>query len=104
MSVNVTLEQARAWIGIGVETLPDDQLQVIFDGEKANQATVCRIDPDVDQPALDQGLLRRVARAVEARNIPLGVIGDGGEFGPVALTSDSELYRIEGPYRKFVFG
>jgi hypothetical protein len=104
MSVNVTVEQARVWVGVPAELLPDDQFQVIFDGERANQARVCRIDPDLDQPALDEALLRRIARAVEAKGLPLGVISDGGEFGPVRLVSDSELGRLEGPYRKFVFG
>jgi hypothetical protein len=103
MSVNVTVEQARAWVGVPAELLPDDQFQVLFDGEKASQAKECRVDPDADQPALDEALLRRVARAVEAKGLPLGVIGDGGEFGPVRLASDSELFRLEGPWRKFVF-
>jgi hypothetical protein len=104
MSVNVTPEQARAWVGVSAELLPDDQFQVIFDGEKADQAKQCRIDPDLVQPSLDEALLRRVARAVEAKGLPLGVIGDGGEFGPVRLAYDSELSRLEGPWRKFVFG
>lgn len=104
MSVTVTLAQARAWIQVPAAVLPDDQLQVLLDGEQANQAAVCRVDPLLPQAALNEGLLRRVARAAAAKGVPLGLVGDG-EYGPARVpVSDAELERVEGPFRMVVFG
>ena len=100
MSVDVTLEDAREWIDVPASMLPDDQLQLILDAEAATQAATCTITLDTEQPALDAALLRRVARAVAARGVPLGIIGQDAEFGAVRLPSwDAEIQRYEGPWR-----
>lgn len=104
MTVTVTLTQARDWIQVPAAVLADEQLQILLDGEAANQAATCRVDPMLAQPALNEGLLRRVARAAAAKGVPLGLVGDG-EYGPARIpVSDAELERVEGPYRMVVFG
>lgn len=103
MTVSVTLPQLRAWIQVPVSVVTDEQLGVLLDAETANQASSCRVDPLLEQPALVAALQRRVSRAVAARTVPLGLLGDS-EFGPVALRRfDSEIERMEAPYRRFVF-
>jgi hypothetical protein len=103
MTVTVTLEQARAWIQVPATLLPDDQLQVLLDGETAAQAKQCRVDPLVEQYELNEALLRRVARAAAAKDVPLGLVGEG-EYGGISLPNyDAEIGRLEGPWRKFVF-
>jgi hypothetical protein len=105
MTVSVTLPQVRDWIQTPASVLSDEQLQLLLDGEMAHQAWQCRIDPLVDQPTLDEALLRRVARAAAAKGIPLGVLGADAEGGAAMLPSyDAEISRLEAPVRKFVFG
>lgn len=105
MSVTVTLAEVRAWIQTPDTVLTDAQLQTLLDGETAVQALVCRIDPVNVQPALNEALQRRVSRAAAARGVPLGLLGDAGEYGPVALRRyDGEIERLELPSRKFPIG
>lgn len=105
MTVTVTLPQVRAWLTVPASVLPDDQLQTILDGETRLQAIRCRIDPAVEQPELVEALYRRCARAAAAKAVPLGMIGDAGEYGPMALRRfDGEIERLEQPTEIFVFG
>lgn len=105
MTTSLTLAEVRAFIQVPISALSDDQLQVLLDGETANQARMCRVDPVIIEPTLDEALQRRVARAVAARGVPLGLLGDSGEYGPVAMRRfDGEIERIEQPWRRFVFG
>jgi len=105
VTVTVSLQQVRDWIGVPVTALPDDQLQVVLDGELELQAIRCRIDPDNEQPSLVEAIYRRCARAVAAKAVPLGTIGDAGEYGPIALKRfDGEIERLEQPTEIFVFG
>lgn len=69
--------------------------------EVADQASRCRVDPYND--ALAEALHRRVARNLAMRNLPLGVQID--ETGGTRIGStDPEVRRLEGPYRKLVVG
>lgn len=104
MTVAVTLEEAREWIGVSSANLTDDQLQRILDGETAIQAGACRIDPAAAQPALEQALLRRVGRAVNARGLPGGYVGDPTLGVSRLPTYDAEIERMERPYRLVVAG
>jgi hypothetical protein len=105
-----TLERVRAWCGVAATSLSDEDLQVIYDGEAANQATVCRLpDPflDVTDRTDDQvaAFYRRCARAIAAKGVPLGTMPGQDEFGPQRLASfDAEIERYEGPTRRFAFG
>ena len=76
-------------------------IQATYDAEVADQARRCRVDPY--SPALAAALVRRVHRALNMQNIPLGVLQD--EAGSTRLGSiDPEIRRLEGPYRKVVIG
>ena len=103
MTTTVDLATARAWVGVPATVLPDDQLQLILDGEQTSQARLCRIDPDNPQPDLDEALLRRVARAVAGKAVPLGLATT--EYGPARIPIlDGEIERLEGPTRMVVAG
>jgi hypothetical protein len=104
MTVTVTLEQARAWIEVDAVSISDEQLQGVLAAETETQARACRIDPLFVQESLNQALLRRVSRAVAARSLPTGLVGD-----PLAGVSrlpgyDAEIERYERPWRLVVFG
>jgi hypothetical protein len=105
-----TAVEIRDWLKLSTDQLSDHDLGVFRAGEIANQRSECRIPADL----VAQGLLpaqlvasiyRRVARAVAARGIPLGVRSGDGEFGPLVITSyDAEINRLEGNHRRFVTG
>ena len=76
--------------------------------EKAAQASRCRVPADTDPwPAdLAQALLRRVARNLALRNLPLGLQTALTETA-VATTrvgADPEVRRLEAPFRKVDVG
>lgn len=76
-----------------------------LDAEAAAQARKCRIEvPGTDLPVdLFEALLRRVARNLAMRNLPLGV--QSNEAGAIRLGSvDPEIARLEAPYRRVVIG
>lgn len=109
MTALPTLERVRAWCGVSPSSLSDEDLLVIYDGEAANQARVCRLpDPlDVTERTADQvaAFYRRCARAVAAKGVPLGTMPGGDEYGPQSLARyDAEIERYEGPTRRVVFG
>lgn len=69
--------------------------------EVTDQAARCRVEPYND--ALAAALVRRVLRALNMANLPLGLIQD--ETGATRVgTTDPEVRRLEGPYRKVVVG
>src|SRR4051812_44583768 len=80
----------------------DAAIQDALAAETALQAKKCRVDP-YDAP-LAQALCRRVHRNLAMRGVPLGVqeTGDGG--GVRLGSTDPEVRRLEGPYRKRAFG
>jgi hypothetical protein len=69
--------------------------------EVTDQASRCRVEPYTD--ALAAALCRRVLRAVNMANLPLGLLQD--ETGATRVGStDPEVRRLEGPYRRVVIG
>jgi len=96
--------EVRAWCQVSSASVPEPMLQAVMDGEAANQAKACRLADPADRPAdLCQAFLRRVARVLAARGVPLGVTS--GEQGPMRLASfDAEIERLEGYDRGFCFG
>lgn len=95
--------EVRLWIGVPATVLSDAQLQDVIDAETSAQALICTIDDDTESD-LKQAALRRVGRAVAARNIPTGLV-PGSEFGLMRLPLiDAEIERYEGPHRKTVLG
>jgi hypothetical protein len=91
-----TVPELRAWIGVSATAVTDDQLQEVLDAEITNQAKVCHVDDDPDTGAdLRQALFRRVGRAVSAKSLPTGMVGDP-TYGLSRLPSfDAEIERYE---------
>lgn len=105
-----TVAQVRAWLKVTVEQVSDEDLTVIRDAEVSDQLDVCRVpqalqDAGLLPPKLAATVYRRCARAMAARNIPLGYRAGDDEFGPMRLASwDAEITRLEGTRQRFVFG
>jgi hypothetical protein len=105
-----TVADVRAWLNVTTEQVTDEDLTVIRDAEVSNQLDECRVPTDLQAagllpPPLAAAVYRRCARAVAARNLPLGYRAGDDEFGPMRLSSwDAEITRLEGTKRKFVFG
>lgn len=104
MTVEVTLEQARAWVDISATNITDEQLELILGAEIETQARACRIDPIVRQSGLEQAILRRVGRATASRALPTGLVGDPTLAVSRLPSYDAEIERYERPYRLMVFG
>lgn len=103
------LTEVRDWCKVSVDSCTDTQLGHVLGAESELQAEQCAIPQDATGSGLIpewayQGLLRRCARELAARGVPLGML-DGGDFGPSRLaTFDAEISRIEGPHRKMEAG
>jgi hypothetical protein len=99
-----TVEQVRKWTGVSASSIADDELQIVVDAEVFAQAQVCRVT-DPYAPTLYQAVLRRCARHLAARGLPLGLTSGESEYGPARLsTFDAEVERLEGPLRIAVTG
>ena len=97
------LAKVRSWTGVNVSSIDDAALQVVIDAEVWSQAQVCTVDPYT--PNLYQAVLRRCARELAARGVPLGGMTAEAEYGPAQLaTFDAEVERLEGPSRIAVTG
>lgn len=98
-----TVEQVREWTGVSASSITDVALQVVVDAEVYGQAQLCRVDPYT--PNLYQAMLRRCARELAARGLPLGLMSGESEYGPARIPSfDAEIERLEGPSRIVVTG
>lgn len=100
MAETPSVQDVRDWATVSAQSLTDDQIQQILDAETALQAAVCTV-PETYPAALAQALLRRCAREIGARQLPLGLTADtSGEYSPVRLPNwDSEIERLEAPFR-----
>jgi len=98
-----TVAEARAYIGVPATTLPDEDLDRIYNACDEAQKARCHIptEPDAYPDSLGQALLRRIQREVSAKNLPLGMVGvDATEYGPQRLPFyDSIVEETERPYR-----
>jgi len=94
------VSDVRSWASVTAQSLTDVQLQQILDAETELQAAYCVV-PEVYPASLGQALLRRCARTISARQLPVGLSADtSGEYAPVRLPSfDVEIERLEAPYR-----
>lgn len=99
------LTAAKAYLGPSAAGFGDDQISAALATETLAQKSVCRVPLDQDEnesyPAdLAEALLRRVARNLAVRNVPLGVqttpLGEVLRFS----SSDPETRRLEAPYRR----
>lgn len=95
--------KVRRWTGVSASSISDEDLGLVLEAEVDGQAEVCRVDPY--NAALYQAVLRRCARHLAARGVPLGMTSGEAEYGPARLASfDAEVERLEGPYRIAVTG
>ena len=99
-TVPPTVTDVRAWTSVTVQSLSDAQVQQILDTENALQAAACKWG-DEYPPNLAQAILRRCAREIAGRQLPLGLTADTtGEYAPVRLPAyDVEIERLEAPFR-----
>lgn len=83
-------------------SVSDVELQDALDAEASAQRRVCEV-PATYPADLAQALKRRVARNLAMRGIPLAVFQGDAETGSLTPPGrDSEVRRLEGPYRKLV--
>lgn len=106
MSDAPDLSAAKAYLGASAVAYTDTQISEALAAESAAQLAACRVPVDVDlnldySADLVNALLRRVARNLAMRGVPLGVQPD--EAGGIRLSSiDPEVRRLEAPYRRLV--
>lgn len=102
------LAAVRDILQVPVDALSDQDLAREWAAARTAQRAACLPTlagvADGDWPAaLVLGLLRRCAKTIAARNLPLGYLGDSSEAGPVRLSGyDAVLDMHEGPWRKVV--
>lgn len=101
----------RDWIGVSEAEISRDQLELIMNAEIELQLTYLTFNfPDPSDPPepIVQALLRRCARVVAARGLPLGTMppamsGVGAPYGvgnPTHLARwDAEVEKFESPYK-----
>ena len=105
-----SVDDVRAWADVPRSLISDDQLTIVLAAEAQTQAAYCEWvgprDGHYLPDALAQALLRRCARAVAARGLPLGSMppqstGTGSEYGVASILPrlDAEVERYEAPYR-----
>jgi|SRR5215467_10814206 len=116
MALPPTVQDIRDWTGATTPDISDEQLQLILDAESTLQVAYClwpnwldvNLPADEIPDAIAQALLRRCARALAARGVPLGSLpsvasGLGAEYGlpgaGLLPRYDAEIERYEAPYR-----
>lgn len=102
MAAIPTITDVRAWANVSAQSVSDAQIQQILDAETELQSVSCVWADATEYPsALAQALLRRCARQIGGRQLPLGLTADtSGEYAPVRLPNyDVEIERLEAPFR-----
>lgn len=98
LSSAILAAEIREYLGGTSET--DQTLLNALAAERVDQANKCRIDNYTE--ALREALLRRVARNLAARRVPVATMTsfDGGATSTRVPRTDPEILRLEGPYRR----
>ena len=89
---------------LGEHSWPYNNVVDALAAEVAAQAARCRVDPYTDD--LREACLRRVARNLAARSVPVATFTsfEGGGTSARVPSTDPEVSRLEGPYRRMVVG
>lgn len=95
-----TLAAVKTYLGTSVSSWSDAEITSALAAEQADQAKICRVGA-VFPADLSEALKRRVARNLFLRGLPAGTQSAEGVISRVGL--DSEIERLEGKYRRFVF-
>ncbi|SIQ07178.1 hypothetical protein [Micromonospora avicenniae] len=99
-----TTDDVAAYLREGAASWETEDLQDALDAEAAAQRAVCRVRA-VYPDDLRQALLRRVARNLALRQLPLAVLQGDAEVGSSILPGrDPEVRRLEAPHRRLVVG
>lgn len=99
------LATVRSWVQVAATAVDDPALEKVCGAEQSAQGSLCHVDAGALDDALYQAFLRRVARHLATRGIPLGLIGVDAEYGASRLSRwDSEVERLEAPHRAMVLG
>jgi len=89
---------------LGDNSWTDDEIEDALNAEAAAQRSVCDVPADYPDD-LRQALLRRVARNLSLRKLPLAVLVGDAENGSTVLPGrDPEVRRLEAPFRRMVTG
>lgn len=97
-----TLQNVKDYLGENAYAYSDVVLTSTLAAETAAQAAVCRVGEAMPDD-LAMALLRRVARNLAMRALPVGVQSD--EMGSTTIGSnDPEVRRLEKPYKKVFVG
>lgn len=89
---------------LGTNSASDADLLEALDAEADAQRAVCRI-PAVYTADLRSALLRRCARHLAMKRIPLAMFQGDAETGPAVVPGrDPEVRRFEAPYRRLGMG
>lgn len=101
-----TLADVKAYLAsTGPTSFADADLTAVLAAERAAQAMACRV-PAAYPADLAEALLRRVARNLAARSVPVASFSafEGGATTTRVPMKDPEIARLEGPYRRLVVG
>lgn len=91
-------------IYLGPTSATEADMQDALDAESAAQRSVCEV-PAAYPADLRQALLRRVARNLVMRGLPVAVLQGDGDVGNTILPgNDPEVRRFEGPHRRWAVG
>lgn len=97
------LAACKEYLGID-DTSRDAEVQSALTAEAAAQRAMCRV-PAAYPADLAEALLRRVARNLALRMLPLAVLRGDGEAGDTILPGrDPEVKRLEAPHRRLRMG
>lgn len=90
---------------LGETSWSDDDVQGALDAELAAQRRMCRV-PATYPADMREAALRRVARNLAMRRLPLAVLRGDGEGGDANVLpgQDPEIRRLERPYRRVKVG
>lgn len=97
------LATIRAWVAVPATLITDEQLGFVAGAEQRAQSFLdwgSTVEAPVDIPDdVYQAFLRRVARHLATKGIPLGILAADAEFGTVRISRwDAEIERFEAPY------
>lgn len=99
------LTAVRTYLG-DASSFTEAEITSALAAEKAAQSSVCKVPADAEVwPAdLAEALKRRVARNLALKSLPLGLQTAISEaaVATVRVGADSEVRRLEAPYRRLV--
>lgn len=99
-----TLADVKTYLGAAAASQwSDAELTSALTAEAGAQATRVQSGYLTGKPDVDEALMRRVARNLAMRKVPLGIATS--EIEATRVTgSDPEIRRLEAPYRRLILG